>query len=298
MKNYYLLDNGKKRGPLSLETLKSFDIFSDTLIWEESFEDWKEAQYISELDALVIKNTPPIQEQKIPPPPRSLNLSDDREDILDDYDYSHIEDIAGVNYRNGMMVVGAYIILNVLAKSFAIHPLGIFIATGLAVGSWWYFKKYFDAMDDQDTGKFINWVMGAHIIYGVACLFAATTEWEVEFGVSIVDIILGAFGMGKFDYVSGLLFSIKIAAYGTLLAMATIFIAGIRIIWINNRHPFPLKRIAVSAMFLIPLGMLIQLGEGVSKAVGTGLIGNTILMLPFIFLLHHFYRAETEDVTP
>ena len=300
MRNYYIIENGQKKGPLSFEALHSFEIHPNTLIWHEGSEDWKAAQYVPELQAIIIRKTPPIHTYEPPPTPRIQNFSQSfsQEDILDDYDYSQVEDIAGVNYRNGMMVVGGYIALNILIKSFVISTLGIIVSTALVVSSWWYFREYFDAMKDKDTGKFINWVMGAHIVFAIANLFLSTTDWTIEAEISLYDVILSVLGWGSFDYIGGLLFGIKLATYATLFAMATIFIAGVRILWINNRHPFPLKRIAVSGMILIPLGMLIQLGEGVTKMVGTGITFNAILMLPFFFLLHHFYRADTDDLTP
>lgn len=293
MKKYFIAKGDEQEGPYHLGELSTMGIHPTTLIWSDDFEDWTEAQNITELKDL-LKNIPP------PLPKKSKNTSLGighiyaNDEILDDYDYSQVEDIAGVNYRNGIIVVGAFIFLNLFFKSFLITTVGSILATGLAIGAWWFFKQYFDSVEDKDTGKFILFVMGAHLIFGLTYLFVSTTDWVLEGQISIIDLLLGT----GLKYAEGVMTGIQVAIYGTFLSMAIIFISGIRIIWVNKKHPFPLKRIAVSAMFLIPLGMISQLAEGITKVVEMGLLGNLILMLPFVFLLHHFYRAEMEDHTP
>lgn len=71
-KEYYYLDGKEQKGPYSIEQLKDLNLNSDTLIWEESFENWKPLNEIEELQGL-LKKVPP------PPPIIDTNVSSKKE---------------------------------------------------------------------------------------------------------------------------------------------------------------------------------------------------------------------------
>lgn len=228
----------------------------------------------------------------------------------EDYDYSQVEDIAGVDYKKAMILTAIFIGLHFIAKPYLgyLSIIWITLTTGLSVAIWWYFKQYFDAMDDQKTGKFIQAIMGGLVLFGII-------TWVGSTYVSILDMAKDA------DKVNKIATTILLLSF---IPMAIIFIAGIRIIRVNFQHPFPLKRIAVSAMFILPIYMLFSIVEnsalfgeleillnilmlfkslllgGSPEFVGfdIGFFGNLFLMLPYLLLLHHFYRADVEDATP
>jgi len=232
-----------------------------------------------------------------------------------EYDYSQVEDIAGVDYKKAMIITGVFIAIHLFAKPYlTIFPvIWIFGTTGLSVAIWVYFKQYFDAMNDRKTGKWLQAVVGGIVLYGLINLFGAIyisfmNIWEV-----------GQVDIGAIERI------FKIILQFSLIPIFIIFVAGIKIISVNFKHPFPLKRIAVSAMFIIPIYMLVSIIEntalfgevemglnllmGFLKLIfgssnheyvgfGTGFWGNIFLMIPYFFLLHHFYRAEMDDATP
>ncbi len=66
MKKYYLLEQGQKKGPFSLEELKSFGISSSSHVWTSGMEDWQEAGNLEELSELLQEIPPPI-----PPMPKT-----------------------------------------------------------------------------------------------------------------------------------------------------------------------------------------------------------------------------------
>ncbi len=239
--------------------------------------------------------------------------------LLEDYtpyDYSEVEDIAGVDYKKAMILTGIYIALHLFAKSTfgSFSPIWILLTTGLSVAIWIYFKKYFDAMNDQATGKWLQAVIGGIVLYGLINLFASFAfSFENLRDLSKVDIKL-------IEGLANTTFQLS------LIPILIIFAAGIKIISVNFKHPFPLKRIAVSAMLMIPIYMLLSIvenlpileelflfvnfliavfdyafGDGnpeLMQSFKIGFMGNLFLMLPYYFLLHHFYRAEIDDATP
>ncbi len=60
MKQYYLLEQGQKRGSFSLEELKSFGISPTTYIWTTGMEDWQKVGNLEELSELLQETPPPI----------------------------------------------------------------------------------------------------------------------------------------------------------------------------------------------------------------------------------------------
>lgn len=307
MKVYFIAKGNQHTGPFSLEELTLQSLDAETLVWKKGWSDWVKAQEVSELRSLL----------EIPPPLSSLDTSNDKNTVpssyssyaatynddglmVDDasYDYSQVEDIAGVDYKKAMYITAAYIVLNIFYKQEAVLGFfGIIISTTLAVFVWWYFKKYFDEMKDKSTAAWIQWIMGAHILFGVANLFSVSH-------LSVFGILDSAVTDNS-QLVQGFGFMVT----GVLVALTIVFISGFKLIAVNHRHPFPLKRIAISTMIFIPAYMLLSLFENMPlvnqtmaflgwESRGVSITRNAVVMLPFFFLLQHFYRADKYDATP
>lgn len=256
---------------------------------------------------------PPRQPRRPPPMRHPQGLLDSYVPANQNYDYSRVEDIAGVDYKVGMIITGVYIFLHLFAKNIFIGvPLvWIIITTSLSVAIWVYFKKYFKAYGDTTTSKWVTGVIIGHVLFGIINLISSSLFTYDN---------LSRFNPDTIDSMFSTAFQL------TLIPMLIVFAIGIRIIRVNFQHPFPLKRIAVSAMFVIPFYMLITLIEhmpivnqgiyamnefmllldwlfNIENSGQTisyfriGFWGNLFLMLPFYFLLHHFYRADTDDAT-
>lgn len=70
MKEYYIVENGEKKGAFSLKDLKYETVLPDTLIWKEGWAEWKKAKDavndIPEIE-LIINDTPPVPQQEQKP---------------------------------------------------------------------------------------------------------------------------------------------------------------------------------------------------------------------------------------
>ena len=305
MKEYYILKKQNKEGPYSLEELKAQSIFPHTIILKKGSENPRTAFKLKELSSLFekvsaqnavqnIKTKLPMSGlENLKEPPKEYDLVPGTTKV----DYSQIEDIAGVDYKKAIYITAAFIALNIFFKEDAVLGFfGIVLSTTLVVFVWMYFKKYFDAMKDTSTANWIQWIIGAHILFGISNMFSSAHS-------SISSI--GSFVTEDEKVIQGFGFMV----IGIIVSTLIVFISGFKILAANKKHPFPLKRIAISTMILVPLYMIISLIENmpISKELvwifggddfETGPIFNAILMLPFFFLLHHFYRADTEDATP
>jgi len=299
MTHYYFIEGKSKAGPISLDLLFNYPIFKETLVWREGFSDWKEAGDVPELiDIIKEPPSPDLKPQSPPPIHIHQNSSiNDEASYRNKYDYSEIEDIAGVDYKIAMGITGVLLAVNILFLDIALSSIGMIGITGLAVASWWFFKQYFDSQKDTVTGKFVMVIMGAHILFGLSYLYVGTMPWvDVLMRCRIWDLIAALFGtatgcVGEFmAHIGFIMFLISVAAF-------TNFFAGFRILMVNQRYPFPLKRIAVSSMLLLPFLFFNYFSEGF-LGEESSIITRAILSLPYIFLFHHFYRAETEDKTP
>ena len=51
---YYIIENGERRGPFSLDQLATMNITSETLVWYEGLEDWQKAGDIDVIRAIII----------------------------------------------------------------------------------------------------------------------------------------------------------------------------------------------------------------------------------------------------
>ncbi len=60
MKYYYFLNGLEKCGPFSFEELKSKRLKKNTFVWCEGMDEWQVAEKISELENILLSETPPI----------------------------------------------------------------------------------------------------------------------------------------------------------------------------------------------------------------------------------------------
>ena len=77
MKEYYIVENGEKKGAFSLKDLKYETVLPDTLIWKEGWAEWKKAKDavndIPEIE-LIINDTPPVPQQEQKPKKKKRDM--------------------------------------------------------------------------------------------------------------------------------------------------------------------------------------------------------------------------------
>ena len=77
MKEYYIVENGEKKGAFSLKDLKYETVLPDTLIWKEGWAEWKKAKDavndIPEIE-LIINDTPPVPQQEQKPKKKKRDI--------------------------------------------------------------------------------------------------------------------------------------------------------------------------------------------------------------------------------
>lgn len=299
MKNYHIIIKNKHYGPFTLKELQGQSIDYNTLMWSKGMANWTYASEIPEVHHL-LKNIPPLV---------SPNTK---------YDYRYTKDIVEVDYKKASWLTAIYIFLHLYAKDyFWNYPtVWIIATTGLSAVIWLCFKKYFDALNDKETGKWIRWVIGGYILFGIINFCSSVVfSWEILKNISRETI----------EQMFSIVFKL------ILSPILIIFIVGLKIISINFKHPFPLKRIAISSMIFIPIYMFFTLLEHMpiinqtlhninnlllpvkfflsiffdvdvnSNTVGYFKISftdNLIFMIPYYFLLHHFYKVDKGNITP
>lgn len=60
MNQYYIVEDGVKKGPFSLEELKNLPFERNTLVWHKGFDKWQKAEEVKELKELLSNTPPPI----------------------------------------------------------------------------------------------------------------------------------------------------------------------------------------------------------------------------------------------
>lgn len=98
MEKYYLYINDEQQGPFNIEELKNKKINRNTKVWFEGLEDWKNAEDIEELKAIVASIPPPIKTISTPPPFKK-NISKSSENT-----------ILGLNRKTFLIVLGLIVI--------------------------------------------------------------------------------------------------------------------------------------------------------------------------------------------
>lgn len=71
---FYIAVDGQKKGPFTLDDLKSQNIQKDALIWTEGLDNWTKAEHIPLLKEVILATPPPLPNtekttQQVPPPP-------------------------------------------------------------------------------------------------------------------------------------------------------------------------------------------------------------------------------------
>lgn len=60
MKKYYIVINGVKKGPFTLNDLKGEELTPSTLVWTHELKNWTEAKNVEELNSIITALPPPI----------------------------------------------------------------------------------------------------------------------------------------------------------------------------------------------------------------------------------------------
>lgn len=233
------------------------------------------------------------------------------------YDYSQVEDTAGVDYKIAIYLSVGYIFLHLFGR-FLPQPIWVFITTGLVIVIWYYFRRYFDAVNDISTSRWVNVAIVGYILFGVINLWVLTS---LSMDQIIERVRYQLDPVGYLEYLSNTIFT------GVGIAILMIVGACVRLLMAQKLHPFSLRGIAVTTMMVTPFYMffcIYQNAEFIKEflvflnitieliaffsgsnfdTIGNeifqvGVVGNLFFMIPYFFLLRHFYRADSEDVTP
>ncbi|MCR9098977.1 MAG: DUF4339 domain-containing protein [bacterium] len=286
MAKYFVYKNGVKDGPFDLEALRMVHIYETTLVWRVGDESWRKAFEYEELSD-IIEVTPP----KIP---------------SDRIGYDVVEDVAEVNYKPAAILTLCYAIANILFSEFMLRDqFGIILNAGLPFLIWWYFKQFFIQLNDRTTAKFVNWVFAGYAAFVPLLVYTLFNGWDERIGRTIGEFLVNVvFGFFIDNYESSreeldsLIFVSKFVFYSFLLTIIFLWIAGIRLLNVNNRYDFPLKRIALSTMFFIPIHMFYLLAHAVVNVLPSWTVMHLLAMVPYLLLASHFYKADSEDATP
>jgi hypothetical protein len=225
------------------------------------------------------------------------------------YDYHNIEEISEIEFKYAMIATAILILLHF---GFIGESLGNFLwiitTTGLATYVWYAFRLYFVKVNDHQTAKWILAIMAVIVLHGlVNLLFYLTTSM-------FDNLPTNNFALTIFEYLF----------YLVLLSLVVFIAVCIKIIAVNKHHSFGLKRIALSALFCIPIYFLIssignihfiwearevmdivfERGQGgyldpqfgIDMFSGVFSFFNTIwtifIMIPYFFLFFHFMKAD------
>jgi len=243
------------------------------------------------------------------------------------YDYSKVEQTAGIEYKFSMLAVGVYIALHLGYLNIQDPFYWIISTTGLAIFIWWSFRAYFVQVNDTQTAKWLMAIIGMYALFGGISLFLllSTNLFDYDY-IPTLDTILHLTNI------------IKIVLG---IAIITFMLVCIKIVLANRHHVFSLKRIAISALIFIPIYMVFNLVYNVqflgqmadlisaipsgqspyfegsdgyayknfmyddqmmaqemilgplsSIFSGIGFLWNLLIMIPYYFLFFHFYKAD------
>jgi hypothetical protein len=300
MKEYFIAKGNEKVGPFSAEELKLHGIESSSLIWSEGMDGWKEAGEITELQELLKKLPPPIPTQtSMPEMPQKKTLAQQSK-----YEYSQVEDIAGVDYKKAYLITGVFIAAHFLLPTKFFHSFigffGIFI---FPIIIWSYFKKFFQSIGDRKTGQFVNYIMVAYVVYFIAVTLISIIVSDDMYNTSMFEILFEGFlsildpeYVPRFPETERYFTFLMITGIAFFAVFVLIWISGIKLLRVKNRYKFPLGRIAWSAMICIPFSILTLLSN--DNYANSWFVWEAVLLLPYIFLFIHFYKADTLDATP
>jgi len=216
-------------------------------------------------------------------------------------DYGRVAASTGMDYQKAIYITAAFLAVNIFFLDWPMTGLGMIGTTVLAVLSWNYFKAFFDVQKDKKTSYAIWGMMGAHVFFALIYLVLYFTDWfdlVVGSGVELLFCMLSG-NCNETSYSSEfivIMTLLNIALYGSLIAY---LIGGMRLILVRKKYPFPLKRIAIPAMLLIPVLFIHYLLIGLWGEPDSNFLGRLLLCTPYFMLLHHFFKVKkAADAAP
>lgn len=120
---------------------------------------------------------------------------------------------------------------------------GNVINTLLLIFVWWSFRNYFVQVGDASTAKWSTIIMTIFAVYGIS-KFLFEIIFDLEFLLQVRN--------------GGLIISLFKGLF-IILALSSLAIAVVclKLLFTNRHHTFPLKRIALSSLFSLPLFLLV-----------------------------------------
>ena len=218
--------------------------------------------------------------------------------------YGKIEDIAGVDYKIAYIITAMFILAHfVLPSSFFYGFIGSFSIFIVPIVIWRYFKLFFKSIGDHIAARFVNYIIFSYVTYFlVVGLITVIVNDDMQFS-SMLEIILEALKSiissnyePRFPKTEKYFTFVGITGILLIISFVLTWVAGIKLIRRQRLHSFPLKRIAWSSMICIPLSIITLLVN--NEYASNGIIWEIFLLLPYIFLFIHFYKADNYDLTP
>lgn len=277
---YYVYKNGIKDGPFDKSELQFARIYKDTLVWRVGDEDWIEASHYVELRSIINESPPTIPKDKI--------------------GYDQVEDIAKVNYKYAYIMAGVYVALNIVASEFMFtSKTGIILNVLFPFIIWSYFKKFFRELKDHSTARFINTIFIGYFLYVILLIYTSIfNDWDYRVFSTIGEFCGNVlFNENRSAELDSLVETANFILLAYIIIVVLIWMAGIKLLKVNKRYNFPLKRIAISAMLFIPIHMFYLLISGIINQAPDAGFMHVISMIPYGLLAIHFYRADNEDAT-
>ena len=289
MKFFYYIENDEKKGPFTLLEKDEVRLSKDTLVWEESFDNWMKAEEVDELREFISKNPPPVPEETKHNKPK--------------VGYGSVEDIAKVDYKYAIILCGAFMFQSIFWKESYFGWFGLIAMFCLPYYSWKYFKKFFDQMGDRDTSKFVKGIMYSYILFFINFFFMSMVFADDLHYKSLIELIInGLFGAlgsttdANYEDTEALMTYLGIATIAIIGSFAFIWYSGIKLLKLDDRYEFSLKHIAIASMICIPLWMISVITYN-KYDDDNSLVWNIFLMAPYILLFLHFLKAEKYDAT-
>jgi hypothetical protein len=143
MHQYYLADQGQRRGPFPLQELAAQGLTPDTLVWREGMPDWQRADEVIELRPYL----PPPPGQYAPPPPHQ-------------YHVPYHTPLSGPPSHNGMAIAG-------FVCSFFVPLLGL-------IFSWIALAGMGKTGNEEGKGLAIAGLVISIVLMSFALLYCAT----------------------------------------------------------------------------------------------------------------------------
>ena len=219
--------------------------------------------------------------------------------------YDMVEDIAKTDYKVAAIITVVYVLSNVFLSEFMLtSKIGLCLNAITPFVIWRYFKFFFIELKDYSTAKFINWIYVGYAIFIPLLMLTLFGGWDEKLGRTIGEFIWNIImaltsdnHSANTEEAENLVWAAKMVAYSFLIVVILLWVTGIKILTVNKKYNFPLKRIALSTMLFIPVHMFYLLAYAVANKIPDSFFMHIIAMIPYILLSIHFYRADMEDAT-